>query len=65
MVRAEPTIEGFCEISIDRNNMPAKEDEAINDDFEVIEDAGDQALIAFYNESPSSPSRVPILDKVK
>jgi len=40
-------------------------DKQIEDEFYVIEDAGDQALFSYYNDVPSSPMQVPMTDKVK
>jgi hypothetical protein len=37
----------------------------IEDEFDIIEDVGDQALFSFYNDVPSSPEQVPITDIVK
>ena len=38
----------------------------IEDEFDILEDAGDQALISFYNDVPTSPNKkVPIIDSVK
>ena len=43
-----------------------KEAKPIEDEFDIIDDsAGDQALISYYNDAPSSPSSVPIADKFK
>ena len=38
---------------------------SIEDEFDIIEDAGDQALIAYYNDTPASPEQVTITDKVR
>ena len=66
MVKTEQNEEGFCEISLDQKNQPLKlSNSSVDDVFEVIEDTGDQALIAYYNESPAYASSVPIIDKVK
>ena len=37
----------------------------IEDEFDIIEDADDQALISYYNDTPSQPTNVPITDKVR
>ena len=37
----------------------------IEEEFDIIEDVGDQALFSYYNDAPSSPEQVPITDKVK
>lgn len=37
----------------------------IEEEFDIIEDAGDQALISYYNDSPTSPDRVSMTDRLK
>ena len=37
----------------------------IEEEFDIIEDTGDQALISYYNDSPSSPEQVAITDQVR
>lgn len=32
-----------------------KREKPIDDEFEIIEDTGDQALISYYNDAPASP----------
>lgn len=40
-------------------------DKKIEDDFIVIEDAGDEALFSFYNDGHKSPERVPFAENIK
>ena len=47
------------------NNIPRKIEKQIEDEFDIIEDTGDQALISYYNDSPASPEQVAITDKVR
>ena len=41
-------------------------DKQLEDEFDIIEDnAGDQALISYYNDTPSEPEKVNLSDKFK
>lgn len=37
----------------------------LEDEFDIIEDAGDQALISYYNDAPLEPEKVALADRVK
>ena len=47
------------------NTMINKQEQTIEDEFDILEDTGDHALIHYYNEVPSSPTNIPIADKLK
>ena len=53
-----------CNNANQRSKAKQRPQEA-DDDFDIIEDVGDQALISYYNDSPSTPTRIPIMDNVK